>query len=452
MPEHAAARTERPTARELGTALGIREVQLPGIARTRELFVSYNWKDSETVCAVFAMLDKLGVKARADEGPLAGNEGDDCLKNASEGTTPVAMFLGTNGVGDKQERHLNLFKREESSNGQLSSRRILVLLPGASANDLPQGLEFDETVRYAPHIIGVGSVAEIFRTIRAEELAWARGGRRQESSEREEERQVPDRIRRLANYIASDRKLGEVRGWLRELEANPDKIHREIASTHEEQIADWLAAQKFFACDALLGRVNMARQFSSDSYCHLEEVWVDDVKDVIAYLAWEAQKSVGEEPDRERYRDACQELNEMVFDRHIKAGLGDFVQVAEYIGNRFLHRGKLDRSKPATGDLIAKKAECVWRHTGRGDDRTAENERAAISFVRDFYQNIVPAVEEDDLRRLKAVLETLKAGGDDRYRNRLLSCFEAALLIYFLNPDTLRQACEEVGLQTDEVL
>ncbi len=102
-----------------------------------------------------------------------------------------------------------------------------------------------------------------------------------------------------------------------------------------------------------------------------------------------------------------------------------------------LNRGKLDRSKPATYALIRRKAARVWLCTGESDERREQNWSDAEQFVEHFYENIVPAIEEKSSAGIRGVMEALRANDDVGCRYHLLDCFEACLLIYFLDPETL---------------
>ncbi len=75
---------------------------------------------------------------------------------------------------------------------------------------------------------------------------------------------------------------------------------------------------------------------------------------------------------------------------------------------------------------------------GIGSD---QNWRDAEAYVRGFYENIGPAIETKAPTATKALLAAMKLGETEGYRYHIMDCFEAALLIYFLDPETVEECC-----------
>lgn len=413
------------------------------LAEVGDVFFSFNTKDGDAVNVITSMMTRLGARPWSATGQLPADRGGKGLRISTfDNTVGVVLVMGTHSLSTAQaEQDAALIKKAVLDNQCL--KRIAVLLPGASADDLPEWCEFESVVRFRPHINGVGAVADLHRAITAED---------HDPDLAEFEEQAAGRISRWACDIGVERKLGGIREWLRDLEDHPERVHASIDSSPEETVDDWLTAQTLFTSEVLLGRVNMPQHFGPDSYTYLEQAWLDDTKKLLAYLAWEEQNGWGLERAYRRYTNACKELNDVMFASQIKAGLGDFVQIAEYLGNNFLDRGTLDGGKPAVRDLIAKKAWCIWSCTGKSDQRTKQNWKDAESFVKKFYENIVPAIEENDVERATAVLAALKTGDQEGYRYHIVNCFEASLLTYFMEPATLKKSCDKAGIKPAEIL
>lgn len=431
----------RTEGRRAGEATTARSPEAKTKAKSTEgvqVFVSFHEKDRLAAETIAEMLNRLGVTSRVAAEPTRQPRGaEEPSDEPIAAARTVAWVVGIHGASEMQaEQHKASLQKVAE---QRPLRIIAVLLPGASEQDLPDWFHFDSTVRFAPDVHGLGAVGKLYWAITAEDRAQARGENIPELEELAEKTRVPERIRRLADFLGRDRKVREISEWVSYLRDNPIEVHRCISSTPREELADWHSAETYFALDVLRGRVNMARHFASASYPYLEHVWLDDVKQLRAYLIWKQGNGVGEERAHGCYMKACEELNGILFNPCIKAGLPEFLPITEYISNNLLHRGELDCGKPATRALIQKKAWCVWRCTGKSDEREKQNWEEAEQYVRRFYGNIVPAVEKRDPASIQRVLEALKTGHGLGYRYHVVNCFEAALLIYFLDPDSVRK-------------
>jgi hypothetical protein len=57
--------------------------------------------------------------------------------------------------------------------------------------------------------------------------------------------------------------------------------------------------------------------------------------------------------------------------------------------------------------------------------------------VERFYEQIIPAVREDDAESIAAVLECFQVGEAPAY-DALVNCFEVMIALHFLDPDILQ--------------
>jgi hypothetical protein len=205
---------------------------------------------------------------------------------------------------------------------------------------------------------------------------------------------------------------------------------------------DWCSAETYFASDILRILDDMARQSSAACYTCLEHVWLDQAKRLRAYLIWnESRKKPPAPPDYCCYLAACQELNDTFRNKRIKAGLPEFLPIAKYLADNYLHRGKLDCGKQTARGLVERKARRIWKSLGKPKNRDTENWRDAVYYVQTFYENIGPAIETKDPEAVKAILRAMQLGDGEGYRYHIMDCFEAALVIYFLDPDAVDNAC-----------
>jgi hypothetical protein len=403
-----------------------------------DVFLSFNEKDRHDADRISKLLRRLNLRVLCSSEPdNKGCESEPLFEATIIEVKTAVVIVGLHGVSDSQAESDKLLL-QKSNKQKLSV--IAVLLPGASKDELPDWFKYDAIVGFSQHIRGLGAVARLYAAITAKERIQVRWELDPDLRRLAEKSRVPARLAIMANDIGRDRKLREIDAWVSYLRDHPEKVHSSVWSSVDEEIADWCAAEHFFASDVLRGTVNMARQFSIKSYRYLEQVWLDDVKRLRAYMNWKKQEGEDKGDPSERYMIACRELNEMVFNPHIKAGIADFLPIAEYIGDSLLRNGVLDPHKPAADALIRKKARCIWRCTGKADTRPERNWQAARSFVADYYENIVPAVEEQSASHIVAVMDALSAGKDEGYRFHIVNCFEASLLIFFLDPKETRHA------------
>lgn len=221
--------------------------------------------------------------------------------------------------------------------------------------------------------------------------------------------------------------------------------HRRWDSTPEEQAADWHLAEVFLACDILDGNINFAARIAPASYGRLENIWLKDVKELIAYFDW---KHRGGGFDEHRavsdYYAACNHIHSLLTNPGIKASTAEFGEPSDYLDKNYLTQGKLDLDKKARS-LIHLKAERIWRITGRTIE--LENWQCAETYVRLFYENITPSVMvENNEESVLNVLRAFHLSIRPENRFHLINCFEIALAIYFIRPELIRAVWTQAGL------
>ncbi|HEY0079448.1 MAG TPA: hypothetical protein VGB73_12615 [Pyrinomonadaceae bacterium] len=227
------------------------------------------------------------------------------------------------------------------------------------------------------------------------------------------------------------RKVGD---WLRKV----DELLKEKQGGGGED-EDWFVANVDFMMQILLGQIDFARQLKSSSYRRMEEYWLRHVKELRAYHISLNAENEADRYDAERhYYQACDEIRGMLVNDFIKASPKLFEEAKAYLKSEYLTGGKINPSKNGRAQaLIAGKAFDLSRSPATSDEKT--NWKRSETYVRMFYENIIPAVEEDDDESTLLVLKALQFSGDLNMRYRIVNCFEAALAIYFLNPNKIRE-------------
>ena len=244
--------------------------------------------------------------------------------------------------------------------------------------------------------------------------------------------------------ISRSRKLTQLFQRWEELNSSPERIDREIPSKLDEQKQDWYWATVCFASEVLDGRIGFAHRVGEDLYPTLEEVWLADVKQWNAYHVW-ASEGRHWQPDGGKwyYYKAAHRLHMAALTDTLKASSYSFRRVEQYIDQMYLANGKIDVNRePGARKLIEAKAYRRWEYRDReGLSGTASDDwRTARSYVGKFYDHIIPSIrgEEEDIRQ---VAQLLYSCHEDGTPCDLVNCFEAALVIYYVDPTKLKSAC-----------
>ena len=153
------------------------------------------------------------------------------------------------------------------------------------------------------------------------------------------------------------------------------------------------------------------------------------------------------------YVQVCDEIKQKVVDSSIKVSAAAFKEVKEYLREHHLFN---DQGKRDTGDEVVK--ACIRRKAQRlGDMNVGASDLAcwlwAEAYVRQFYENISPAVEgnpSDFSKVVQVVNVILSLQNSPPFSSSMVNCFEAALGIYFLNSSAVEECPSgELHLQSE---
>lgn len=239
------------------------------------------------------------------------------------------------------------------------------------------------------------------------------------------------RIRQNAHKLSITRKLNYL---LKDTHA----LLKKIPSTEKEMLTDWDHAQIEFASQVLDGEIDFVRQIASQSYPRLERIWLREVKHLKAYSIWEGRGGGLDAWHKDSdYFQACDQIREMLVAKPIKKTSFDFKEAKAYLETKYLDKkGRLDpvKAKP----LLAERAYFVWE-AGVEDLGPEGNHYVGEKYLKMFYENIIPAIIEDDFDKTLTVLEAFEFSNRLGNRYRIINCFEVAVAIYFLNPTHIRK-------------
>lgn len=235
-------------------------------------------------------------------------------------------------------------------------------------------------------------------------------------------------------------RIRKVNYLLREVDA----LQKRMPSTPEEMEQDWRNAQVEFASQVLDGKINFVKQIASNSYRRLEEVWLQEVKQLRAFIIWEGRGCPwSDDGGVADYFRACEQMRDLLVDPGIKGRLpDDFAEAKSYLELNYLDKGgRLDPEKPGTQSLLKSKAAQALRRCGPPD--RALSLRAAEVYARQFYEHITPAVTAKDREATLLVLKAFQLSEASPTPCAIANCFEAALAIYFLDPEVIRALWQE---------
>ncbi len=228
-------------------------------------------------------------------------------------------------------------------------------------------------------------------------------------------------------------------------------------STDAEMAWDWRQAQVLFASEVLDGFPNFAGRIGPESYWRLEDVWLKEVKRIRAYFIWqsEGKKLFDSTVEKDHYRRACAHIREMLVDERIKAQANEFGPAKAFLETQYLTNGKIlhdgsDEKSVRARVLISIKARRIaerrqkverdYVHSKYNDDA---NWIRAESYVRLFYENIVPAVLNKDRTSTLRVLKAFQYSKEPDNCWWVINCFETALAIYFLDREIIKNLWKE---------
>lgn len=258
-----------------------------------------------------------------------------------------------------------------------------------------------------------------------------------------DDREMEEWIRRIAYNYSIMRRAQYL------LDGVDDILQRaeEITTGKDDRDFDWNRAKIYAASMVVDGKLDLARQLGSDTYYRLESVWLKDVKELKAYFLWRRTKRAAED----NYFSACNEIRRrlLVCD---KGSLHDFKEIQNYIQDLYLSNGKVrPDDNPNVEELIRRKSQRIWETTG-GIHSDAMNWGAAERYTKMFYENIIPAIESKNIDHTLSVLNAfgLSKAAENRYA--IISAFEAAIAIYFLDPKSISDILHRELVTWDMIL
>ncbi len=231
-------------------------------------------------------------------------------------------------------------------------------------------------------------------------------------------------------------------------------------STQYEMGLDWHRAQILLASDILDGFPNFAGRIASDSYCWLESIWLKEVKRLRAYFIWQ-RRGDGINLDYEKidYDNAVKHIRRMLVNEDdkgnklnpgIKARTAEFGEAKTYLEDRYLtdgmivHEGNGKKNANAK-TLIDTKARRIQERRKKWEPNYIDgvkndkiNWSYAEIYVKMFYENIIPAVTQNDSEKVLTVLKAFQYSKAPENCWWVINCFETALAIYFLDPETIK--------------
>src|SRR5664279_3426397 len=262
--------------------------------------------------------------------------------------------------------------------------------------------------------------------------------------------EIPGPPKALLQPLPSDKALSET-----ELESWRNRhadyigllrfVEQRRESSPEEMEWDWYQAQVILVSDILDGFPNFAGRIAAESYWRLDQVWLKEVKRIRAYFIWEGEGRKVFDPEEKNYDRACEHIRDMLVNKEIKAQAIEFGVAKAYLegryltGGRVVHEGTSEKCASAKV-LIATKAERIrerrkWTESGyiESSQNDLTNWLRAETYVKLFYENIIPAVVEKDRMSVLRVLKAFQYSKAPENCWWVINGFETALVIYFLD-------------------
>ena len=262
--------------------------------------------------------------------------------------------------------------------------------------------------------------------------------------------QIKKDIATHAYYIGQDRKLFSFERKIAELKQNRNRIFGEFPSTPDEEQQDWLKARTYFASNVLSGKPDLVYQLNEESYKELEQVYLEDMKEIQAYHIWQQKGS----PIAQNYLEACEQIRKRLLNKEIKTPEADFTELRLYLSKKYL-TGPAN-SFPATSygsesvqQLKQNKAQRIWEvllKTGAASSPESDWKKA-VEHAALYYDNIVGAIEGNKV----CVKNVLKSFVEPWRSYRVVNCFEAAIAIYFIKPELIQDCCNN-GMTLNDII
>ena len=245
------------------------------------------------------------------------------------------------------------------------------------------------------------------------------------------EKELDLRIDSLIKLVSAYRLRKEGPGWDKQSLDETDKRRAEI----------------FLANDILDGTIDFAHRISSRSYSRLEKIWMSEVRDLLAYLECVAQGADLFDPNTmQHYFRACDDFAKRIKAFEFKAPTSDFGEAKRYLEAKYVkfenghYKLKESLSKGDEYSIFHAKSQRIrqekgkWDHDRFWDDKL--NWHNAEKYIRQYYENIIPAVVDKYENCAREVIRAFDFSMRGPYR--IINAFEMALVIYFVDKDTLK--------------
>jgi hypothetical protein len=186
-------------------------------------------------------------------------------------------------------------------------------------------------------------------------------------------------------------------------------------------------------------------------YRHFEYVWLEELKEILAYFNWVRSREKGEhfwcsdDKKQSHHRMACDEVRSFLIDPTVKATPSEFATIREYILREYLDSGGRANG-PHANELVAVKCGLLLRNRARDLNQA---DAIARQFVKGFYENIVKAAQNLDREAALGVLRSLAYGGSANGLPSIINCFETILAVSYLPAAVVKDAWmdDRTGIQ-----
>lgn len=208
----------------------------------------------------------------------------------------------------------------------------------------------------------------------------------------------------------------------------PNRFWDSLPSTECDSLADWRHARIIRLMQVMTG-VQRPDELESACYKHFTEVWLDEIKEFLAFNNWvdESHDWSDEDGCRWYYFKACAMLRDILVDPEAKIVADGYPTPLQYLDAAYLDHSRRPDLRRLSA-LIASKAARL--QTGNTTVR-AEN------FVTEFYGNIRTATYGDSAA-IERVLGAVQHGGSSPQEPDVVNGFETLLVILFLDPHKIQ--------------
>lgn len=225
---------------------------------------------------------------------------------------------------------------------------------------------------------------------------------------------------------------------------------REQQKPNDRADENWHIAEIYFASEVLDGRINFASRIASESYIRLENIWLKDVKLLQAYYRSIKRGKTNNSFHIEDYFEVCKHIREeLLTGSIIKGHSNEFTEAEDYlqkhyvekINNKYQLKPIIRDSENKLYNLINYKAKRI-SEVDTTENRTDKDDwYNAETYVKMFYENIIPAVLEKNEEKTLRVLKSFQYSKTNRFF--MINCFETALAIYFLDTKVIKKLWEK---------